>query len=49
MGAILSEGKSVADVEKSLLAEIAALKDKPVTQAELDEAGKVLEGLPAIA
>jgi zinc protease len=36
--AILSEGKSVADCEKSLLAELAALRDKPVTQAELDEA-----------
>jgi zinc protease len=38
VAAILSAGKSAADGENALRAEIAALKDKPVTQAELDEA-----------
>ncbi|MEQ1753142.1 MAG: pitrilysin family protein [Micropepsaceae bacterium] len=38
VAAIMSEGKSVEEGEKALLAEIAALRDKPVTQAELDEA-----------
>ncbi|MFN9544436.1 MAG: M16 family metallopeptidase [Alphaproteobacteria bacterium] len=38
MGAILSAGKSAEEGEKAILDEIAALRDKPVTQAELDEA-----------
>lgn len=36
--AILSEGKSVEDGEKALLAEIARVRDGAVTEAELDEA-----------
>ncbi len=36
--AILSEGKSVEDGEKSLLAEVARVRDGLVTDAELDEA-----------
>jgi len=38
MGAILSEGKKVEDVEKSLLAEIKKLQDVPVSAAELEKA-----------
>jgi zinc protease len=38
MAAVLSAGKSAEDGEKALLAEIETLKEKPVTQAELDEA-----------
>ena len=36
--AILSEGKKVEDVEKSLLAEIKKLQDAPVSAAELEKA-----------
>lgn len=36
--AIVSEGKKVADVERSLLAEIKKLEDKPVSVAELAKA-----------
>lgn len=38
IGAVLSEGKSVDDGVKSLLAEIARMRDTAVTAAELDEA-----------
>jgi len=38
IGAILSAGRSAADGERALLAEIARLRDAPVGQAELDEA-----------
>ncbi|MFM9862361.1 MAG: M16 family metallopeptidase [Micropepsaceae bacterium] len=38
LAAILSEGKSADEGVKSLLAEIAKLRDAPVTAAELDEA-----------
>jgi len=38
MGAILSEGKKVEDVEKSLIAEIKKLQDAPVSAAELEKA-----------
>ncbi|MDO9431469.1 MAG: pitrilysin family protein [Phenylobacterium sp.] len=37
-GAILASGKTLADGEKALLAQIARLRDEPVTQAELTEA-----------
>jgi zinc protease len=36
--AVLSEGKKVEDVEKSMLAEIKKLQDEPVSAAELDKA-----------
>ena len=36
--AVLSEGKKVEDVEKSMLAEIRKLQDEPVSAAELDKA-----------
>ena len=36
--AVLSEGKKVEDVEKSMLAEIKKLQDAPVSAAELDKA-----------
>ena len=36
--AVLSEGKKVEDVEKSLLAEIKKLQDAPVSAAELEKA-----------
>jgi zinc protease len=38
MGAILSEGKKVEDVEKSMIAEIKKLQDAPVSAAELEKA-----------
>ncbi len=38
LAAVLSEGKSAEDGVKSLMAEIARLRDAPVTAAELDEA-----------
>ncbi len=38
LAAVLSEGKSADDGVKSLMAEIAKLRDAPVTAAELDEA-----------
>ena len=37
-GAILASGKTLADGEKALLAQIARLRDEPVTEAELAEA-----------
>ena len=36
--AVLSEGKKVEDVEKSMLAEVKKLQDEPVSAAELDKA-----------
>ena len=38
LGAILSEGKKVEDVEKSLIAEVKKLQDAPVSAAELEKA-----------
>jgi zinc protease len=37
-GAILSDGKTLTDVEPLLAAEIASMRDKPVSEAELSEA-----------
>ena len=37
-GAILASGKTLAEGEKALLAQIARLRDEPVTEAELAEA-----------
>lgn len=38
VAAIMSEGKQIQDGEKALLAELEDIKNKPVSQAELDEA-----------
>lgn len=38
VGAILASGKTIAEGEKALLAQVARLRDEPVTQAELTEA-----------